>query len=100
MCEVEFNEDENVEEGLPQAGRIAVRCGPVGDRLVKLVKDVAFLAMLAKVEALNFIFLAGSQPNHGIDHLQDDERADEGQRERRTGSNQLIDDLVQVSGLQ
>lgn len=84
---------ENTEAQLPQEGRIFVGCGPLGNRLVELVKDVAFLAVLAEVKTLNFVFLAGPEAHQCIDDFQNDERADDSQDQRRSGGDQLIDQL-------
>ena len=59
--------------------------------------DVAFLPMLAEVEPLNLVLLAGSQAHQGVDHLENDERADDGQRQRGSGCDDLIDQLLRVS---
>ena len=37
-------------------------------------ENIAFLAVLAKVESLNFLLLAHAQTQRGIEHLQNNER--------------------------
>src|SRR6476619_4944765 len=60
-------------------------------------KDVTLFAVLAEVEALNFVALADAQSHGRVEHLDNDKCSHDGNADRRAGTDALIHKLLGVS---
>src|ERR1700690_2661082 len=56
-------------------------------------EDIAFFAVLAQVEALDLVALCHAQTHDGVEHLEKDERSDDGNEDRSPRTDSLIDEL-------